>query len=102
MNTYTLDKFINNIEYRKNMKRNDTVFVPFDELVFKYKKNNEEVFEYNYNDNTYLVFITEIQNIFCISIVINNIDFEIGQIVDKTTEPQTYYIARLDCDVYFY
>ena len=101
MNTYTLDKFINNIEHRKNMKRNDTVIVPFGELVFKHKKNNKEVFEYNYNDNTYLVFLTTFQNMFYISVIINNTDFEIGQIVDKTTEPQTY-IARLDCDVYFY
>ena len=101
MNTYTLDEFINNIEHRKNMKRNDTVVVPFNEFVFKYKKNNKEVFEYNYNDNTYLVFVTELQNMFYISVIINNIYFEIGQIIDKTTEPQTY-IFNLDCDVYFY
>lgn len=101
MNTYTLDKFINNIEHRKNMKRNDTIVVPFNEFVFKHNKNNKEVFEYNYNDNTYLVFVTTFQNMFYVSVIINNIDFEIGQIVDKTTEPQTY-IARLECDVYFY
>ena len=102
MKTYTLEQFIKNVENRKNMKRNDKVVITFDELNQKKKTKNEELFNYILDNKNYdLYVINSSDNSFIVSVIINNVEFEIGQIIDKTTEPQTY-IARLDCDVYFY
>ena len=103
MKTYTLKQFINNIEIRKNMKRNDKVIIAFNELKQTKKTMYKNVFNYVVNNKNYdLYIISNIDNNnFIVSVIVNNVEFEIGTIIDKTNEPLTY-IVNVDCDIYFY
>ncbi len=102
MKTYTLEQFIKNVENRKNMKRNDKVVITFDELNQKKKTKNEELFNYILDNKNYdLYVINSSDNSFIVSVIINNVEFEIGKLIEKTKTPREY-IFNLDCDIYFY
>ena len=102
METYTLEQFINNIESRKNMKRNDKVVIAFDELNKVKKTKNEEMFNYALNNKNYDVCVmNSANNTFIVSVMVNNIEFEIGEVIEKTNTPQKY-IINLDCACKFF
>lgn len=102
METYTLEQFINNIESRKNMKRNDKVVIAFDELNKVKKTKNEETFNYALNNKNYDVYVmNSANNTFIVSVMVNNIEFEIGEVIEKTNTPQKY-IINLDCACKFF
>lgn len=102
MEAYTLNQFIKNIESRKNMKRNEKVVIAFDELNQVKKTKNEETFNYALDNKNYDLYLTDnSDNNFIVSVIVNNFEFEIGTIIDKTNEPLTY-IVNVDCDIYFY
>ena len=76
MNTYTLAQFIKNVENRKNMNYNDIVVIEFEELNFKKKNNEEELFEYTLNNKKYDVYIIlNNNNKFVISVIVSGVEF---------------------------
>lgn len=102
MKTYTLEQFIKNVENRKNMKRNDKVVITFDELSRKKKTKNEEVFNYVLNNKNYDVYVmNDTNNNFIVSVMVNNVEFEIGDVIEKTKSPREY-IVNLNCDCKFF
>ena len=102
MKTYTLEQFIKNVENRKNMKRNDKVVITFDELNQKNKTKNEELFNYILDNKNYDVYvINNSNNSFIVSVIINNVEFEIGKVIENTKTPREY-IVNLDCDCKFF
>lgn len=102
MNTYTLAQFIKNVENRKNMNYNDIVVIEFEEINFKKKNNEEELFEYTLNNKKYDVYIIlNNNNKFVISVIVSGVEFEIGEVI-KITQSPVKYIVNLDCDCKFY
>lgn len=107
--TYTLSKFIENMEKRVNMSRHDKVEINFADLELVYNGELRTVYNYELGDKVYTVYInketvTDFDGVKheykAIGVLFNGYDYDIGEI--DTSNREDTVTAILDCDVKWY
>lgn len=100
---YTLEEFINNIKRRKSMFRNEIVKVPFGNMTIESESPNNIILLYKGTDNNQYKIVAQCDeyNYYNVSIIINDIIWDIGTIEDELNDDCIYNVI-INCDCKFY